>query len=135
MPSFTGVSHVGLSVGDLDRSVAWYTDLLGFQMVMPTDAPGFRRALLAHECGLMVGLTQHDANDATPFSEFNAGLDHLAFAVADRAELAEWETRLAEKGVTFSPIQDEFYGSVLNFRDPDGTQLELYTAPASSPGG
>lgn len=133
MPSFTGVSHVGLSVTDLDRSVAWYTDVLGLQFVMPTDAPGFRRALLAHESGMLVGLTQHDANDATPFAESTTGLDHLAFAVPDRDALVEWEARLTEKGVTNAGINDTFYGSVLVLRDPDNVQLELFvraTQPA-----
>jgi len=133
MPAFSGFHHVGLSVSDLDRSVAWYTDVLGLQFVMPTDAPGFRRALLAHASGLFLGLTQHDANDGGAFSEANPGLDHLAFTVADRDELGEWEDLFAEKGVTFSPIQDEFYGSVLSFRDPDGTQLELFAAKQASP--
>ena len=125
------LNHAVLYVRDLDRSVAFYTDVLGLTMVMPTDEPGFRRALLVHQgSGLFVGLTQHDASDGTPFRETNAGLDHLAFAVADRDELSEWEDRLAEKGVTFTPILDVFYGSVLNFRDPDGIALELFVAPS-----
>lgn len=136
MTAFTTVHHVGLSVSDLDRSVAFYTDVLGLTFVMPTDAPGFTRALLVHQAsGFFLGLTQHDANDATPFREANAGLDHLAFAVADRDELSEWEDRLAEKGVTYSPIEDVWYGAVLSFRDPDGIQLELFVAPNGAAGG
>lgn len=130
MTAFSGVHHVGLSVSDLDRSVAFYTDVLGLAYVMPTAEPGFRRALLVHApSGFFLGLTQHDANDAAPFREADAGLDHLAFAVADRDELSEWEDRLAEKGVTYSPVRDVFYGSVLSFRDPDGIQLELFVPP------
>lgn len=132
MPSFTGVSHVGLSVTDLDRSVAWYTDVLGLAMVMPTDAPGLRRVLLAHECGFLLGLTQHEAGTGAAFAEANTGLDHLSFAVPDRDALVDWEKHLADKGVTYSPINDQFYGSVLVLRDPDNVQLELF-APAAAP--
>ena len=130
MTRFSGVHHVGLSVTDLDRSVAWYTRVLGLTYVMPTDGDGYRRALLVHDSGLFVGLTRHDANDGAAFRETAAGLDHLALAVADRDELGEWEERLAAEGVTCSPVQDVFYGSVLVFRDPDGIQLELFVPPA-----
>ncbi len=126
-----GVHHVSINVSDVPAALAFYTEVLGLTYVAPTDEPGFRRALLVHApSGFFLGLTQHEANDGTPFRETNAGLDHLAFAVADREELEEWEERLAAKGVTYSPIQDVFYGSVLVFRDPDGIQLELFVPPA-----
>jgi catechol 2,3-dioxygenase-like lactoylglutathione lyase family enzyme len=130
---FTGVSHVGLSVTDLDRSVAWYTDVLGLKMLAPTDAPGMRRVLLVHPgSGLLVGLAQHERGTGATFDETVSGLDHLAFNVSDRDGLVAWEERLKEKGVTYSPIQDTAYGSVLNFRDPDSIQLELFTMPAQA---
>ena len=128
MPDIASVSHVGLTVTDLDRSTAWYTDVLGFAVLMPTDAPGLRRVLLAHPSGLLLGLGTHDATKGT-FDEAAPGLDHLSFAVADRDDLTAWEKRLAEKGVAYTPIQDVFYGSVLVFRDPDNIQLELFFAP------
>jgi glyoxylase I family protein len=134
VPDFTGVSHVSLSVTDLDRSVAWYTDVLGFQLLMPTDAPGLRRVLLVHQgSSLMVALGQHEKGTGAPFDETASGLDHLSFAVADRDELAAWEARLAEKGVSYSPIQDVFYGSVLVLRDPDNIQLELFVQAPQPP--
>ena len=127
MPDFTGFSHVGLSVTDLDRSVAWYTDVLGFQLVMPTDEPGFRRALLAHPgTGMFLGLTQHERSNGAPFDEANTGLDHFSLVVADRDELDAWARHLDDKGVVHSPISEPFYASVLVFRDPDNIQLELF---------
>ncbi|HEU0132173.1 MAG TPA: VOC family protein [Mycobacteriales bacterium] len=132
MPELTGYSHVGLSVTDVDRSAQWYVDVLGFVMVMPTDGEGFQRRLLAHPAsGQFLGITRHDASTGTAFSEHVAGLDHLAFGVADRDELVAWERHLAGKGVRYSPIQDTFYGSVLSFRDPDDIQLELFVRAAA----
>lgn len=127
MPEFSGFAHVGISVTDIERSTRFYTDVLGFTFLMPTDAETFRRVLLLHQpTGMFLGLVQHHASTGATFSEANAGLDHLSFSVADRDALVEWERHLAEHGVTASPIQDEFYGSVLNFRDPDGVQLEFF---------
>ena len=59
------------------------------------------------------------------FSELTTGLDHLGFAAADRDELVEWEARLREAGVEYTPIRDMPLGYHLNFRDPDGIALEL----------
>ena len=130
MPDLTGVSHVGLSVTDLDRSVAWYTDVLGFVVFAPTDAPGMRRVLLVHPTSkLLLGLSQHEGGSGDAFSETRTGLDHLAFAVADRDDLAAWAERLAEKGTDCSEIKDTYYGSVITVRDPDNVQLELFVAP------
>ena len=127
MPAFTGVSHVSLTVTDLERSVAWYQHVLGLHHVMPTERPGIRGAILAHpDSGLVVSLAQHETGQGGTFDELRPGLDHLSFAVADRDALEAWERHLAERGVTYSPINDVPYGSVLVLRDPDHIQLELF---------
>ena len=131
MPEFSGFAHVGISVTDIERSTRFYTDVLGFTLLMPTDTESFKRVLLLHQpSGMFLGLVQHHASTGAPFSEANTGLDHLAFAVADRDALVGWERHLGEHGVTASPIKDEFYGSVLSFRDPDDVQLELFVQVA-----
>ncbi|MFC6934681.1 VOC family protein [Actinomadura yumaensis] len=60
------------------------------------------------------------------FDHRRTGLDHLAFAVADRAELDAWAKRFAELGIAHSPVAETAFGPVLCFRDPDGVQLELF---------
>jgi catechol 2,3-dioxygenase-like lactoylglutathione lyase family enzyme len=127
VPEFTGVSHAALTVTDVDRSIAWYTNVLGLHLVAPTQRPGIKGALLVHPAsGLIVGLAQHDAGNGGAFDELSTGLDHLSFAVADRDALVAWERHLAERGVPYSEIQDVPYGSVLVLRDPDNIQLELF---------
>jgi catechol 2,3-dioxygenase-like lactoylglutathione lyase family enzyme len=133
MPSFTGVSHIALTVTDVDKSRDWYVDVLGCQHMMDTDRGDIKGRLMIHPAGLMIGMTSHAGQESGGFSEKRVGLDHLSFNVASREELGEWEKHLAAKGVTYSEIQDEYYGSVLVFRDPDGIQLEMFTLPAGAP--
>ena len=78
----------------------------------------------------LVGLHQfHDGTDTTPFDERRLGLDHLAFACADRGELDQWQARLEELGVAHGGIVDAAYGSGLSFRDPDNIALEFFAPP------
>ena len=58
------------------------------------------------------------------------GLDHVALACADRAELEVWQDRLDGLGIKHGGIVDAHYGSGLSFKDPDGVALELFAPPA-----
>ena len=81
-----------------------------------------------------LGLTQHRHGSQDAFDETRAGLDHLAFTVADREELDAWAARLADAAVVHSPITaaNSVPGAaVLVFRDPDNIQLELFAEPPS----
>jgi glyoxylase I family protein len=134
MPALSGVSHVELTVRDTDRSAAWYQQVLGFDVVLlATDEPDFFKgrviSLLRPDINLGIGLVQHVTAESDGFSEFRVGLDHLAFAVDSRADLDLWVGHFEHLGVTYSPIRDMPYASVLVFRDPDGIQLELFALP------
>ena len=74
---------------------------------------------------MFVVLNHHPSNQGEAFDPTRTGLDHVGFTVADRDAVVEWEQRLVEKGVTHSPITDHDWGSSLNFRDPDGMQLQI----------
>jgi glyoxylase I family protein len=131
MPTFSGFSHLALTVSELDRSRHWYGEVLGWQPLMEgTDEHGIRFAfgmLAGGEVG--VGLRQHPEADGEAFSPRRTGLDHISFAVASRTELEDWERQLAGKGVTFSPIVEAPYGAVISFKDPDGIALEAFAPP------
>ena len=64
------------------------------------------------------------------FTEFRAGLDHVGFGCANRAELERWVDRLDTLGIEHGGIVDERYGSGLSFRDPDGIALEFFAPPS-----
>jgi len=127
MPTITGGHHVAFTVRDADRSAKWYGDLLGMKVVSQGDDEVVRFRVLAHpESGWVVGLRQYFGHTAGTFDEFRTGLDHFAFAVSSRAELAACEEQLRAAGIPFTPTVDTAMGSVVVFRDPDNIQLEFW---------
>lgn len=129
MPTFPTITHVALTVSDLGRSVPWYTQLFDAEPVLDEDTGPFRHVVWAVGSTL-VGLHQFPDPRAGEFDERRVGLDHLAFACADRAELEQWQARLDELGITHGGVVDASYGSGLSFRDPDGIALELFAPPS-----
>ncbi|WP_198418558.1 VOC family protein [Cryobacterium frigoriphilum] len=130
MSIFPPIAHVALTVRDLEVSVPWYTALFEDEPVLDEETGPFRHVVWMVS-GTLVGLHQFpDSDVTTPFSERRAGLDHVAFGVADRSELEIWEKRLDQLGVSHDTIKDAGYGSGLSFRDPDGLPLEFFAPPA-----
>ncbi len=130
------IHHFGLTVRDVDASAAWYVEVLGFRRDGEFESPdGARRKVFLRHNGLLarLGLTQHRDGAQAAFDETRVGLDHVAFTVADRAELDVWATRLAAAAVVHSPIAPANSipgGAVLVLRDPDNIQLELFFDPS-----
>src|SRR5689334_18849534 len=134
MPGFTGISHVELTVRDAERSAAWYRETLGLETLIeparPDWGPGVVTTVLHPATGLIIGLVQHEPSEVSAFSESRVGLDHLAFSVASRSELEAWVEHFDGHGIDHSGINDQPYGSVVVFRDPDNIQLELFVFSA-----
>ena len=122
MVTFAGVSHVALTVTDLDASQRFYTEVLDFVVVMDV---GYGRICMHPGTGFTLGLIRHEGARGGAFSELGTGLDHLGLVASSRDELEAWERRFDEHGVTYTPIRDMEMGYHLNFRDPDGIALEL----------
>jgi glyoxylase I family protein len=131
MPEFPTITHVALTVTDLDRSVPWYEQLFDAKPVVDEDTGPFRHVVWLVGGQTLVGLHQFpDLADGSEFNERRIGLDHLAFQCADRGELEQWTTRLDELGIPHGGIVDAGYGSGLSFRDPDNIALEFFSPPS-----
>ena len=127
MATITGGHHIAFTVRDADRSAAFYTDLLGMQVVLEGEDETVKFRVLAHpDSGWIVGVRQYFGREDQAFDEFRTGLDHFAFTVSSRDELTAWEGELSARGVTFTPTAETPIGSVVVFRDPDNIQLELW---------
>src|ERR1700755_404918 len=85
--SLTGVSHVSLTVTDLNRSCTWYTQVLGWKELVRDrgDTTSFAHGVLPG--GLSLVLREHDQRLVEPFDEKRPGLDHLSFSVETETDL------------------------------------------------
>ena len=133
MPAFPAITHVAVTVTDLDRSTRWYTSLFGSEPVLDEDETtgGFHHTVFALDGGQLFGLHTHPGDGTGgPADEQRTGLDHVSFGCADRGELEAWTRRLDELGVAHGGIYDAHYGSGVSFRDPDNIALEFFAPPA-----
>jgi glyoxylase I family protein len=130
-PTLGPITHVALTVRDIDASIPWYTALIGAAPVLDEDTGPFRHAVFAVG-GTLLGLHSFpEGIDDEPFTPRRVGLDHVAFTCADRDELVAWARRLTEMGARHGDIVDAHYGSGLSFKDPDGLPLEVFCPPGA----
>src|SRR5438045_8691317 len=120
------VGHVLLRVADFERSKAFYTDVLGFQ-VAEEDAE-LREAFLSlgddfHNLDVM----QHpDPGSVQKPRRDQVGMVHIAFQVDSYAALREAYVGLQERGVTIDRASDHVNQRSIYFQDPDGNGREIY---------
>ena len=126
---FPSITHVAVTVSDLDVSVPWYDALFGARAVLDEDTGPFRHVVYSLGDTLF-GLHAFPDPAEGAFDERRVGMDHVAFGVTDRDELVDWVDRLEDLGVDHGGIVDAGYGSGLSFRDPDGIALELFAPPS-----
>ena len=95
MPEFPSITHVALTVSDLERSRPLYESLIGRPPVIDEDTGLFHHVVWLLGGQTLVGIHQFpDPHGSDAFDERRPGLDHVAFACADRGALEQWETKL-----------------------------------------
>jgi len=121
--------HIGLNVTDLDRSLAFYRDVLGFEVIGEGKEEDRRYAFLGTEGQLVLTLWQQAAG---AYDSGRAGLHHLALEVDTVEQVRSHETALRGYGVEFAyegmvAHREGSASGGIFFHDPDGTRLEIYT--------
>lgn len=125
---------MSLSVTDLDKSVGWYCEVLGFEVQAQVEGTGFRRTRLrAPASGLILTLTRHDSESAEQFDERRPGLDHISFHVGGTMDVEALKDWFDQNGVNHSGVKTASSGStMITLRDPDNIQLEVFSGAVDS---
>jgi catechol 2,3-dioxygenase len=118
------IGHAHLKVADLERALAFYCEVLGFQLMqrMGKEAAFVGAGGYHHH----IGLNTWESRGGSPPPPGTTGLYHVAIRYPDRRALAGALRRLQEAGVPLDGAADHGVSEALYLRDPDGNGLELY---------
>ena len=119
----TRIGHVHLKVADLDRAIAFYSGVLGFEVMQRGEAAAFLSAGGYHH---HIGLNTWDSRGGTPPPKGHTGLYHTAFLYPDRASLGDAVRRMMDAGYAVEGAADHGVSEAIYFTDPDGNGVELY---------
>jgi catechol 2,3-dioxygenase len=124
IPSQTRIGHVHLKVADIDRSLAFYQKLLGFEIMQwyGTSAVFISAGGYHHH----IGLNTWYSKDAPPAPQRAAGLFHTAILYPSRKDLATILKRLADARYPLTGMSDHGVSEAIYLDDPDGNGVELY---------
>ena len=118
------IGHVHLKVADLERAVAFYRDVIGFEI---TQRYGLEAAFLsAGGYHHHIGLNTWESAGGKPPPPGTTGLYHVAILYRTRAELAAALRRVLEAGIPLEGASDHGVSEALYLRDPDNNGVELY---------
>lgn len=124
VPAGTRIGHVHLKVADLDRALAFYRDLLGFevQQLYGNQAAFISAGGYHHH----IGLNTWYSKNGPPAPRHAAGLFHTAILYPTRKDLAIALKRLVEAKYPLTGASDHGVSEAIYLDDPDGNGVELY---------
>lgn len=133
-----GLHHVTLICADLDRTTAFYRDLLGFALVgegVNEDDPGTRHFWFSSDpaspSALQLSFLEYPQMDAG--TQGTGAVHHLALRVGSPAEVESWREYLQSRQVPTTPVHERGGMASVYLRDPDGHILEI-VADGTGPG-
>ena len=116
----TFVGQVNLKVQNLERSLAFYREVIGFEVIEQTDSSANLTA-----DGKTVLLSIQQSNNLVPKQGKTTGLYHYALLLPKRSDLAEIVQHFREIGLRFGS-SDHLVSEALYLSDPDGNGIEIY---------
>jgi catechol 2,3-dioxygenase len=121
-PAETRLGHVHLKVSDLKRAVAFYRDLMGFEVQFDLGTAAFLSAGGYHH---HLGLNTWESLGGQTPAPGTTGLYHFALNYPTRRDLAAIVKRLIDAGWPIDGASDHTTHEAIYLRDPDGNGIEL----------
>jgi catechol 2,3-dioxygenase len=118
------IGHVHLKVADIDRSLGFWRDVLGFDLQQRMgDQAAFVSAGNYHH---HLGLNTWESKGGTAPPRGSTGLNHVAIRYPDRKTLADALSRILQAGIPLDGASDHGVSEAIYLRDPDNNGVELY---------
>jgi len=120
----TRIGHVHLKVADIERSLAFYCGVLGFELMqrLGSEAAFVSAGGYHHH----IGLNTWESRGGAPPARGTTGLYHFAILYSGRPALADALKRLTDANYPLDGASDHGVSEALYLRDPDGNGIELY---------
>ena len=124
IPAGVRIGHVHLKVADIERALAFYCGVLGFQL---TQRYGRQAAFIASgDYHHHIGLNTWESKGGSPPAPGTTGLYHTAILYPTRRDLADAQQRLIDNNIPLDGASDHGVSEALYLRDPDQNGVELY---------
>ena len=122
--NLTAIGQIAINVHDLDRAVAFYRDVLGFevQQQLGNEAAFLSAGGYHHH----IGLNTWQSRGGSPPPPGTTGLFHVAFLYPTREALAKAVRAVIDAGVTLTGASDHGVSEAVYLNDPDRNGIELY---------
>jgi catechol 2,3-dioxygenase len=118
------IGHVHLKVSDMERALAFYRDVLGFEVMQQLgDQAAFISAGGYHH---HIGLNTWESKGGSPPPPGSTGLYHVAIRFPDRQSLAQAVKAVLDAGIRLDGASDHGVSEAIYLRDPDANGIELY---------
>jgi glyoxalase family protein len=131
MAAIQGLHHITLVCSNAQRTIDFYTQVLGLRLVKLTvnfDDPGAYHLYFGNETGAPgSAITFFEWSQAPAGKPGIGGTHHFALTVENRDALLKWKRHLTDRGIAVRGIYDRVYFQSIYFSDPDGTILEIAT--------